>query len=408
MLLFSFLIGVLAAPALFCLLSGHIRFPRWERDIDVLIQKRWKHVRIGSMLLVMSWVVYGMTAVSIIPQYFDHQPLQVWLAGASPLALAPLGRLFYSGLIGLLMFIPLVGAYLLYLFSFAWCERRIRRMAFPLGGAVRVLSFEALIQLLPYALLFVFMTAGATPWIIAKGRIVQFNVPVAVVILAASLTAYLMTFKAAKAITRIVVPVQDDALEARVAELAAMAGVKAGKLFRIRAFGYPYAQAYALSDHNICLSDHVLDSFPPWERETVIAHELGHLKDMRTLVMRRYAVYISIVIALLLILPLCDVFPSDNMVRGLSKLAVPYGCLLLLIWQNKSSQRYELRADSFAASMVGEGLFVAAMERLHEVNLLPRRFDAKGRENMSHPSLEIRTNAVLNAKNMSADQQTER
>ncbi|HSB30492.1 MAG TPA: hypothetical protein VLD55_02730, partial [Candidatus Sulfobium mesophilum] len=42
---------------------------------------------------------------------------------------------------------------------------------------------------------------------------------------------------------------------------------------------------------------------------------------------------------------------------------------------------------------------------LHEVNFLPRRFDEKGRENMSHPSLEMRTSAVAQSNGPSADRQ---
>ena len=45
------------------------------------------------------------------------------------------------------------------------------------------------------------------------------------------------------------------------------------------------------------------------------------------------------------------------------------------------------------------------MEKLHEVNLLPRRFDDKGKENMTHPSLEMRTNAVAQSSDLSADHQ---
>jgi heat shock protein HtpX len=194
-------------------------------------------------------------------------------------------------------------------------------------------------------------------------------------------------------------------LEQRVSELANAAGVKAGKLFRLRTFGYPYAQGYALMNRDICLSDHVLDVFAPAERDAVIAHELGHLRHINVLIAKRFGVYLALVVTLLFLFPLGDAYFFDNSLGILVKLGLIYGCLLLMIRMNKSARGYELEADKFSASAVGNEAFVRAVERLHEINLIPRRFNDKGKENMAHPSLEMRTSAVAQSNDLSADRQ---
>jgi len=401
------IIGLLAAPAAYCMIIGFVRFPLKSQDKAIIAQKRWKHIRLASRLLVISWVVYGFTIWSYIPSYLSPQTIRAEAVVLNSITLYYFVQFLSANMLGLLTFLPLALAYVAYLFAFSWCDRRIRQEEFPLTGAVHLLLFEAIRTLLPYALLFLFVVSGVMPWIIAKRTIVQFNALIAFFILASCSLVYFKSLDIAKALVKGLVPFPDAALEQRVAELAAAAGVKAGKLFRLRTFGYPYAQGYALLNHDICLSDHVVDVFAPAERDAVIAHELGHLKHIKALVIKRFAVYAVLVSTFLFLLPLVDVYFSDSLPGFLVKLALIYGCLLLMIRQNKSSRGYELEADKFSASVVGDEVFVKAMERLHEVNFLPRRFDEKGRENMSHPSLEIRTNAILQSKNASLDQRNQ-
>jgi Zn-dependent protease with chaperone function len=405
MTIVALLIGLLAVPALFCAISGLVRFPLKSQDKAVIAQKRWKYARMASRLLVVSWTAYGMVVWSYLPRYLspqvDRAAADILHAGA----LVYFAHFLLANLLGLLTSLPLALAYLLYLIAFAWSDRRIRQEDFPLGGAVRVLLFETTRTLLPYAILFLFVVSGVMPLIAVRTTLLHFNWLIAFVTIGSCSFVYFKSFDIMKWITKAVVPLRDAVLEQRVSELANAAGIKAGKLFRLRTFGYPYAQGYALSNRDICLSDHVLDVFAPAECDAVIAHELGHLKHLKTLITKRFAVYLVLVITLLFLFPLGDAYFFGNSLGFLLKLGLIYGWLLLMIQMNKSSRGYELEADTFSASVVGNEVFVRAMEKLHEVNLLPRRFDDKGKENMTHPSLEMRINAVAQSSDLSADRQ---
>ncbi len=403
MTIFLLLIGLLAVPALFCVVNGLVRFPLKSQDKAVIAQKRWKYARLAARLLVISWTVYGIVVWSYLPLYVSPQ---VDEAAATILHVGTLiyfSHFLFANLLGLLAFLPLALAYLLYLLAFAWSDRRIRQEDFPLGGAVRVALFEGTRALLPYAILILFVVSGVMPLIAVRASIVHFNWLIAFVTVASCSFIYFKSFDIMKRIMKTVVPLRDAVLEKRVAELADVASVKAGKLFRLRTFGYPYAQGYALKNRDICLSDHVLDVFDPAERDVVIAHELGHLKHLKALIAKRFAVYLALVVTLLFLFPLGDAYFFDNALSYLVKFVLLYGCLLLMIRMNKSSRGYELEADKFSASVVGNEMFVKAMEKLHEVNFLPRRFDENGREQMSHPSLEMRTSAVAQSGDLSAD-----
>jgi Zn-dependent protease with chaperone function len=405
MTMIALLVGLLAVPALFCVISGLVRFPLKSQDKAVIAQKRWKYARMASRLLVMSWTVYGMAVWNHLPRYLSPQ---VDAAAATILHAGTLiyfSHFLFANLLGLLTSLPLALAYLLYLIAFAWSDRRIRQEDFPLGGAVRILLFEGTRTLLPYAILFLFVVSGVMPLIAVRTSILHFNWLIAFVMVASCSFVYFKSFDIMKGIMKAVVPLHDAVLEQRVSELANAAGVNAGKLFRLRTFGYPYAQGYALMNRDICLSDHLLDVFDPAEQDAVIAHELGHFKHLKALITKRFAVYLALVVTLLFLFPLCDAYFFGSSFGFPVKFALIYGWLLLMIRLNKRSRGYELEADKLSASVVGDETFMRAMEKLHEVNFLPRQFNDKGKENMTHPSLEMRINAVVQSSDLSNDRQ---
>jgi Zn-dependent protease with chaperone function len=393
------IICLLIAPAVFCMLSGLLRFRVRDYDKPSLVKKRWKHLRTSSRLLTISWIVYGITIWSTMSSNMFLHAVRFDELGSMAATFYFVIRFLKSVGLGLAAFVPLALAYLAYLLAWAWSEKRIRQDEFHLGGAVRLMLFEALLFLLPYALLFLFVVSGGTPWVIEKRIVVQFNAPIALFVLASCSFVYFRSFEIARALTKPVVLMNDVLLEQRIAELSAMGSVKPGKLFRLKTFGYPYAQAYAFSNNDICLTDYVIDNFPATERDAVIAHELGHLQHIRILATKRFSVYAVFVFAFLFLFPLCDVFVADSLVNFLSKFALIYGSYLLLILGNKSMREYEHQADRFAVSTVGGEAFIHAMEKLHEVNLIPRRFNEKEEEYLSHPSLDVRTATALESQN---------
>ena len=59
------------------------------------------------------------------------------------------------------------------------------------------------------------------------------------------------------------------------------------------------------------------------------------------------------------------------------------------------SRKFEAAADETAASLTDDpGHLVGALEKIYDLNMIPRRFDKRGSEGETHPSLERRVAAL--------------
>jgi STE24 endopeptidase len=198
-------------------------------------------------------------------------------------------------------------------------------------------------------------------------------------------------------------PLQDHGLRARLLALAARAGVPAAEV-SVADLSHKGRSANAAvvglgRTRRILVADTLLDSFPPDEVEVVLAHELAH--HARGHVTQGLAVQ-SVLLGMLLwgadrILgglarPPAVVDPADPagvpllglILTALGLVATP----ILAAW----SRRVEREADRAALEVTrAPAAFVAAMERLGDLNLAERR-PARLKELFcgTHPSLEER------------------
>jgi STE24 endopeptidase len=198
-------------------------------------------------------------------------------------------------------------------------------------------------------------------------------------------------------------PLQDPALRARILALAARMNVRATEV-SVADFSRKGRAANAAvvglgRTRRILVSDTLMNGFPPEEVEVVLAHELGHHA-------RRH---IAKGLGVQTVLILAGLWVADRALRaggpllGLRGLADPAGVPFLLLVLSALgflvtplvaawSRRLEREADRVALEVTRDPeAFVAAMERLGQLNLAERR-PGRLRELLfaTHPSLEAR------------------
>jgi STE24 endopeptidase len=198
-------------------------------------------------------------------------------------------------------------------------------------------------------------------------------------------------------------PLEDPGLRDRILALAARLHVRAAEV-AVADFSRKGRAANAAvvglgGTRRILVSDTLVGGFPPEEVEVVLAHELGHHA-------RGHLAQGLLVQSLLLVLTL---WVADRVLRagapalGLSGLADPAGLPFLILVLSALglvvtpiaaawSRRLEREADRVALDVTrAPDAFVAAMERLGQLNLAERR-PGRLRQLLfaTHPSLEAR------------------
>jgi STE24 endopeptidase len=266
-----------------------------------------------------------------------------------------------------------------------------RAKALAIAGAVGLLAVEIVYALLRWSPTWWWLWAGA---ILAAGCVVLAAiVPVWLVPLFYRLT-----------------PLEDPALRARILALAARMGVRTAEV-AVADFSRKGRVANAAvvglgRTRRILLSDTLVGGFPPEEVEVVLAHELGH--HARGHMAQGLLLQSSLIVAAL--------WAADRALRagapglGLAGPADPAGLpfvgLVLTVlgflvtpvaaaW----SRRLEREADRIALEVTrAPDAFVAAMERLGQLNLAERR-PGRLRELLfaTHPSLGARIAAARGA-----------
>jgi STE24 endopeptidase len=264
----------------------------------------------------------------------------------------------------------------------SWLGDRVK--ALGIGGALGVLSVQVVYALLRWS---------PDRWWLWGGAILAMGI----VLLAAVVPIWLMP------LFYRLTPLEDPVLRARILALASRMGVRAAEV-AIADFSRkgPTANAAVVGlgrTRRIVVSDTLLREFPTEEVEVVLAHELGHHA-------RRHVAKGLLLQSVLIVGAL---WAADRALRagaaalGLAGPADPAGLPFLALvltalgflatpivaaW----SRRLEREADRVALAVTGAPhAFVAAMERLGQLNLAERR-PGRLRELLfaTHPSLEAR------------------
>lgn len=178
-----------------------------------------------------------------------------------------------------------------------------------------------------------------------------------------------------------------------ILELAEKAGVTREKvvLFVIETFGYPYYNAFAAPLKTLYFTKPLLSGLERGEILAVSAHEIGHLLSMKRRTISVLLLYLGFAVFLWLLTPILSIFASGNLLLSAAITAVLLLFFVFIAFFRRMSQRFETAADETAASLTGDPeLLVKALEKIYRFNMIPRRFDRRGSEGESHPSLERR------------------
>jgi STE24 endopeptidase len=261
---------------------------------------------------------------------------------------------------------------------------RDRGKAVLIGGGLGLLAVEVVYALLRW---------NPDRWWLWAGGVLT----VGLVLLAAAVPRWLIP------LFYRLTPLEDPVLRARILALAARMGVEAAAVV-VADFSRKGRTANAAvvglgRTRRILVSDTLLRAFPPEEVEVVLAHELGH--HARRHVLQGLVLQSVLIVGVLWV--------ADRILRasvgalGLTGPADPAGLPLFALVLSALglvttplvaawSRRLEREADRIALEVSGApAAFIAAMERLGQLNLAERR-PGRLRELLfaTHPSLEAR------------------
>lgn len=166
----------------------------------------------------------------------------------------------------------------------------------------------------------------------------------------------------------------------RVAALSAAASVKLDKLLLYRS-GTPQAiNAYAIPGNRVMLSESMIQQFSPSEIDSIVGHELAHLKQGDGAVQLLFwAVYwFAGTFLISIALP--------EQLRH-----YPVSLILGTLLFAKLSQFHEFRADSFSAKLSGDPeSTIAALGRVAQLTRSGLRWNRLAGWILTHPSMELR------------------
>lgn len=178
-------------------------------------------------------------------------------------------------------------------------------------------------------------------------------------------------------------------LRDRAFALAGKAGVKLKQLYVLPTRKARMANAFARRGNSILLSDYLLEHLSKRQVDTILGHELGHLK-------RRHPVLLMIILVGAMIGAAVLAAASDSWVRSLPEgtmmpLAIFAGLAVFYLL----ARHFERRADAAAVELTGDPeAYIQALAKLTALNRLPIHWGKVQGKLLTHPSTLQRVRAV--------------
>lgn len=187
--------------------------------------------------------------------------------------------------------------------------------------------------------------------------------------------------------------IQDDQIRSRLIRLTHQAKVKIKEFYIIRTRDLKIANAWVcgLLDKRIYITDYLLDNFSPDETETVLAHELGHVKKKDLWIFFAYALgymafYGIIILGLSTILDLNKLSPVSSYL-----MVIVLGLIYFIILFGIISRKMEFRADRYVTEVASNpSAYVEALRKLASLNTMLFRWKRRDEALLTHPSVERR------------------
>jgi len=198
--------------------------------------------------------------------------------------------------------------------------------------------------------------------------------------------------------------IQDDQIRKRLIRLADRLNVKIKELYLIKTRDLKIANAWVcgLLDKRIYIIDYLLDNFSPDETETVLAHELGHVKKKDLWTYFAYALgymafFAIIMLGLSTILDLNKLSPVSSFL-----MVIVLGLFYFIILFGIISRKMEFRADRYVTEVASNpSAYVEALKKLASLNTMLFRWKRKDEALLTHPSVErriIKFSQILKSK----------
>lgn len=179
-----------------------------------------------------------------------------------------------------------------------------------------------------------------------------------------------------------------------VAKLCDKAGIRNPRVWVLPDRGGNLALAYCTGKRDFIFSRYLLDHMELDELTAIAAHECGH-PVARHGVKKTRLLYFLFLIALLAI-AICPAGIETPFNNLMFRFMVPLGAMMLG-WGffRRTWTRQELDADRIGAELIGDPRLMArTLVRLHELAFLPAEFPKTMKNQILHPSLKARVEAL--------------
>ena len=195
-------------------------------------------------------------------------------------------------------------------------------------------------------------------------------------------------------------PIDRPDLAARLAALAARTAIPTPRFDRVPLHGGALANALALPSTErpgVLFSDTLLTRFSDDEIVAVAAHELAHHEHFTRRRLRRLRLAsIALVLAATTLAPVLH-WIGDGLTWQWA-VALVAAVILFIAALGRQRQQHETAADMRAVELIGDPEpLVGALEKLHAFARLPRRWDQRVEQQVTHPSLANRIRAIRQA-----------
>lgn len=190
-----------------------------------------------------------------------------------------------------------------------------------------------------------------------------------------------------------------------VSVLAGRLGVEVGDIYVLPRKKIKIAEAFQMGVQpkyfSVFISDYLLENLTKEEINAIIAHELAHARErhlLKTLILLvAYTLFLLNLYAYALIRSwrLENFWMEVVTLIVLALVIIAFPCFLLTAVR----RRFELKADSMAVYALGDFRpFVSALEKLAELNLIPKKLSRIVELLAFHPSIETRIEKIKKVK----------
>ena len=198
--------------------------------------------------------------------------------------------------------------------------------------------------------------------------------------------------------------IRDDEISSRLITLSERAKVKIKHISLIRTRDLKMANAwvFGLLSKRIYITDYLLDNFSLDETETVLAHELGHVKKKDLWIYFVYSLGYGAFFGIIM-QGLSTVLDFEKMSVGFwGLIGTVLAPLYFVVLFGIISRKLEFRADKYVTEIASNpSAYIEALKKLATLNTLPFRWKKKDEALLSHPSVErriLKFSQVLNSR----------